>query len=146
MKEIRFGTVLIGGSEAVGTLPEDALSWLEHFMEANEDFIVGDSIGVDLALQNYLNSQEYSGVTVYYSGEASRFNVGGWDAEQVAMRRGEAMTEDADCAFLIWNGESRGTGELIEELRRLGKPIFIYRTDFGRLRVVRRKASVNSDN
>ena len=59
MEENKFGTVFIGGSETIGALPENAVAWLDHFIGANEHFLIGDCSGVDLALQYYLNSRKY---------------------------------------------------------------------------------------
>lgn len=144
MKEHKFGTVFIGGSETIGALPENAVAWLDHFIEANEHFILGDCSGVDLALQNYLNSRRYQKVTVYYSGEACHFNVGKWKAEQVAIRREDDMIEASDCAFLIWDGCSEENKCIMEKLRERGLPVFIYRSDLGRLRVFRRNCELNN--
>lgn len=143
MEENKFGTVFIGGSETVGALPENAVAWLDHFIEANEHFVIGDCSGVDLALQNYLNSRKYQKVTVYYSGDACRFNVGKWEAKQVALKHEDTMIAASNCAFLIWDGCSEETKNSIEKIRERGLPIFIYRTDLGRLRVVRRNCKLN---
>ena len=145
MGENKFGTVFIGGSETIGALPENAVAWLDHFIGANEHFIVGDCFGSDLALQNYLNSRKYQKVTVYYSGEACRFNVGEWKTKQFSLNHEEAMIAECNCAFLVWDGFSEETKSSIENLRKKGLPIFIYRTDLDRLRVVRRNCKLNSE-
>ncbi len=145
MEENKFGIVFIGGSETIGALPENAVAWLDHFIGANERFIIGDCFGSDLALQNYLNSRKYQKVTVYYSGDRCRFNVGEWEAVRVALKPEEAMIAECNCAFLVWDGFSKETKSSIENLRQNGLPIFIYRTDLDKLRVVRRNCKLNSE-
>ncbi len=140
MKENKFGTVFIGGSKTVGALPENALAWLDHFIEASERFIIGDCHGADLALQNYLHSRGYENVTVYGSTDECRFNVGGWKAERAIWKNEDAMIAACNCAFLVWDGCSEDTKGSIEKLRQRGLPIFIYRTDLDRLRVVRKNS------
>ena len=144
MEENKFGIVFIGGSETIGALPENAVAWLDHFIGANEHFIIGDCHGVDLALQNYLHSRGYKNVTVYCSADECRFNVGEWEAVRVALKPEVAMIAECNCAFLVWDGLSEETKSSIERLRQCGLPIFIYRTDLGRLRVVRRNCKLNN--
>ena len=40
--------------------------------------------------------------------------------------RNVKMAEYADALIAIWDGESRGTGNMIEEMRRVEKPVFVY--------------------
>ena len=48
------------------------------------------------------------------------------------------ILSNCESVFLIRNGESRETKLIVEELRRCGMPIFIYRTDLGKIRVFRK--------
>ncbi len=146
MNDVKFGTVFLGGAKEVATIPDKAVAWLDHFIEANEHFIIGDCHGVDLALQNYLHSRGYANVTVYYSTDECRFNVGEWEVERVILKNEDAMIVACNCAFLIWDGCSEDTKSSIEKLRQRGQPIFIYRTDLDRLRVVRGNCKLEKTN
>ena len=145
MNDVKFGTVFLGGSKTVGTLSDKAVAWLDYFVESNEHFIIGDCPGADLALQNYLHSRGYKNVTVYCTADECRFNIGEWEDVRVALKPEEDMIAECNCAFLIWDGCSEETKNSIEKIRKLGLPIFIYRTDLDRLRVVRRNCKLNNN-
>lgn len=40
--------------------------------------------------------------------------------------RNKQMAEYADALVAIWDGESRGTKNMIETMQKLGKPVFVY--------------------
>ena len=42
------------------------------------------------------------------------------------MYRNAEMAEYANGGIAIWDGESRGTLDMIDKLRRLGKPVEVY--------------------
>ena len=149
MKNTTFGTVFIGGSKSVGALPAKAADWLDYFIEAGEQLIVSDCHGADLAMQNYLRSRKYQSVTIYYSGDRCQFNVGDWRTERLCDENDDSKLYDemvalSNCAFLIWDGKSQETANVIKTLRQHGLPIFIYRTDRDALSVIRRNSSLNN--
>lgn len=41
--------------------------------------------------------------------------------------RNRQMAEYGDALLAIWDGESRGTKNMIEEMERLGKPVYVHR-------------------
>jgi hypothetical protein len=41
--------------------------------------------------------------------------------------RNRQMAEYADALVALWDGESRGTKNMIEEMEKLGKPVYIWR-------------------
>jgi hypothetical protein len=43
--------------------------------------------------------------------------------------RNAEMAKVADAAVIIWDGESRGTLNMIENIKKLNKPYYVYRTD-----------------
>ena len=149
MKNTTFGTVFLGGSKTVGALPTKATDWIDYFIDADEQIIVSDCHGADLAMQNYLCSRKYQNVTIYYSGDKCHFNVGDWKTERIydeneCPRLYDEMVEVSNCAFLIWDGESQETANIIKSLRQRGLPIFIYRTDRDALSVIRRNSKLNN--
>lgn len=40
--------------------------------------------------------------------------------------RNRQMAEYADALIAIWDGKSKGTKNMIEEMEKLGKPVFVY--------------------
>jgi sugar lactone lactonase YvrE len=40
--------------------------------------------------------------------------------------RNSEMAKYADAAILVWDGRSKGTKSMIEEMKKLGKPYYIY--------------------
>ena len=40
--------------------------------------------------------------------------------------RNKEMAEYADAAIVCWDGKSRGSVNMIEEMKRLGKPVFVW--------------------
>ena len=137
--ETIFGKVFLGGSKRIGRLPDKVVGMLDSFIESGEHFLIGDCHGADLALQNYLHSKNYEKVTVFCSGEKCRFNVGGWEVRHIEgseeldgiafwRKKDTAMIEECDCGFFVWDARSLGTKLNRMDLKRLGKPIFTYRS------------------
>lgn len=50
-----------------------------------------------------------------------------WDkyGKSAGMRRNKAMAEAADVLVAFWDGKSRGTGNMINTMKKLGKPVRI---------------------
>ena len=147
MNKNSFGSIFLGGRKEDGMLPDKVFDWIESFMENGEHFLVGDCIGADLIFQNYLNARRYTRVTVFHSGDNPQFNLGKWQEMHINVKdegydekpKDDTMIESCDSAFLIWDGETEETKDLIAELRHRGLPIFIYRTDLNRIRIFRSK-------
>lgn len=67
--------------------------------------------------------------TVYCTNDECRNNVGGWPVRAIRATRERgfdfyalkdaAMTADAECGFMLWDGQSRGT---LANVRRLVDP------------------------
>lgn len=51
-----------------------------------------------------------------------------WDkyGRAAGFRRNEAMAHYADALIAVWDGRSRGTNHMIETMKRLKKPYFVY--------------------
>lgn len=45
------------------------------------------------------------------------------------MYRNAEMADYADAAIILWDGESRGTLDMIDKMRRLGKPVEVWMWD-----------------
>lgn len=45
------------------------------------------------------------------------------------MYRNAEMADYCDAAIILWDGESRGTVDMIDKMRRLGKPLEVWIDD-----------------
>ena len=45
--------------------------------------------------------------------------------KRAGMLRNRQMAEYADALIAVWDGVSRGTANMIEEMRKLGKPVYV---------------------
>ena len=67
--------IFIAGSISIKKLDESVTRRIDKMMNQGYEIILGDADGIDKAVQNYLNIQGYSKVTVYHSGTAVRNNI-----------------------------------------------------------------------
>ncbi len=129
-------TVFIGGSRAVSRLNEDLRTRLNDFVKRGCTIFVGDANGADKAVQQHLAERAYSKVVVYCM-DRCRNNVGGWPTKQITRPGGtrdfayyalkdKAMAEDARCGMMLWDGESKGTLNNIQNLIAAGKKTLVY--------------------
>ena len=127
--------IFISGSKTISKLPELAKTFIDQFIENSDEILIGDCYGVDAAVQKYLESNGYSNVTIYCSGETPRNNfVTGAKvrscAEAAKGLTGSAfqyvkdiqMAQDCDTALMVWNGKSKGTAENIRRMKEMRKP------------------------
>ena len=132
----------ISGSKSISKLPDLAKILIGQFVKNNDEILIGDCYGVDVAVQKYLESKGYCNVTIYCSGESPRNNfVTGAKvrscAEVAKGLTGSAfhyvkdiqMACDCDQALMIWDGKSKGTGENIRRIKEMGKPYSIINED-----------------
>jgi len=47
---------------------------------------------------------------------------------KAGIDRNSRMTEYADALIAVWDGHSRGTKNMIEVMKTMGKPVYIHRT------------------
>ncbi|MDR0832985.1 MAG: hypothetical protein LBN93_02190, partial [Candidatus Symbiothrix sp.] len=84
------------------------------------------------AVQQYLAAQNYRLVTVYFSGEKARNNIGNWQIKQIFnpenltgklcfQLKDKAMAEDCDSAIMFWDGKSKGTQFNMNNMKNLDK-------------------------
>ena len=54
-----------------------------------------------------------------------------WDKHKRASGpiRNRQMAEYADCLIAVWDGSSRGTKNMIDEMNKLNKPVFVIMTN-----------------
>ena len=132
--------VFIGGSRHLRRL-DDArlLDALDRIMRHNHRVLVGDAAGVDEGVQRYFAANGYDNVAVYHMGNRPRrnHNPGAWEVRRVEDNRARkgfkyfalkdaAMSRDADCGLMLWDGNSKGTLNNVLNLLEDGKRASVY--------------------
>jgi len=77
------------------------------------DAIGADSLGVEWASVNTIPVRHFPAE---------------WDkyGKSAGFIRNAEMGDYADAAICFWNGESKGTKHMIDTMKRLGKPCYVY--------------------
>ena len=132
--------IFISGSKSISSLPELAKTFIDQFIENNDEILIGDCYGIDAVVQKYLESKGFSNVTIYCSGVIPRNNFTSSAkirscAEATKGLSGNAfhyvkdiqMANDCDQALMIWDGESKGTAENIRRMKEMGKLFVVIR-------------------
>ena len=68
--------IFIAGPRAISRLNESVTHKIKKIIEGNYNILVGDANGVDKAVQNFCNEQNYRNVKVYATKGKARNNVG----------------------------------------------------------------------
>ena len=124
--------IFISGSISIKVLDETHLGFLTQIIDSKQTILIGDAYGVDKAVQIYLSERNYQDVTVYFSGEKPRNNIGNWHTKQCLSSenltgkafyqiKDKAMAEDSDSGLMFWNGKSKGTKCNIDYMNQLNK-------------------------
>lgn len=129
-------SVFIGGSRAISKLNDPLRAKLDNFMQRGCTILIGDANGADRAVQQYFASRHYHHVVVYCM-DRCRNNIGGWATKRISRPSGprdfayyaakdKAMADDAKCGMMLWDGESKGTLNNIQNLLGSGKKALVY--------------------
>jgi adenine-specific DNA-methyltransferase len=122
--------VMISGSRSIKDI-SPGLESITKIMELEFSIILGDAPGVDKLVQEYLRSQNYPNVKVYYalwSGNGKPRNVTGFETVGVAgsyVDRDKMMCSVCNYGLALWDGASRGTRDNIDRTGRKTKIIRI---------------------
>jgi hypothetical protein len=130
-------TVFLSGSRKIGRISEEVRRRLDNMVENQLAIVAGDANGADKAMQSYLAELKYIDVTVYFVGDAPRNNVGQWPAQHVVgddrlsgrdfyAQKDKAMSQIADCGFVLWDGKSSGSVQNMFWLLGQGKKVVVY--------------------
>lgn len=132
--------IFISGSRFISKLPDLAKTFIDQFIENNDEILIGDCYGVDAVVQQYIESKGFSNVAVYCSGVSPRNNFTSSAkinscAEAAKGLTGSAfhyvkdiqMVNDCDQALMIWDGKSEGTAENLNCIKEMGKPFVVIR-------------------
>lgn len=125
-------TVFVGGSRRITRLPVQARVRIDNVLEKGFAIVVGDASGADKAVQKHLAEAKYDKVTVYFSGDTSRNNLGQWETRSVKVgerkknfqyyaAKDREMAQQAEFGLMIWDGKSLGTVLNILRLVRASK-------------------------
>ena len=96
---------------------------IDHYLCYQPRFIIGDARGADSMAQEYLNSMDYTNVTIYHMFTSPRNNIGNYPTVggfKTDSERDEAMTEasDIDIAWIRPGREKSGTAENLARRKR----------------------------
>ncbi len=131
-----MATVFIGGSRAFSRLNTTIREQLDDLIAHRCTIFVGDANGADKAVQQHFAERGYGHVIVYCM-DNCRNNLGNWPRNHVSKpgtrqnfayyaAKDLAMARDAKCGVMLWDGESKGTLNNIQELMSAGKTTLVY--------------------
>ena len=130
-------TVFVGGSRGISAIPLIIEPRLQQIILRNHAVVVGDAPGADTCVQRFFADQGYANVTVYYSGQHCRTNLGRWPCCSIEAEgrpgtaafytvKDTAMTAVASHGLMLWDGASKGTLANVRRLLGQGKPVLVY--------------------
>ena len=113
---------IIAGSRSVNRLSEveraiHESGWSDEILEV----VSGGALGADLLGERWAAARRRE-VTQFPVTEEE------WDryGKAAGPIRNRRMAEYADRAVIVWDGESRGSKNMIHEMDRLGKPVSVH--------------------
>ncbi len=130
-----MATVFISGSQSLYKLNNKMIiniyNKLYNIIAHKFDVVVGDADGAEASLQTFLNIFKYKNVTVYYSGNKIKNNIGKWTTRKIeeqnnTTEKDKAMINVADYGVIIWDGKSEDSFNNIFGLIKQNKKVFVY--------------------
>ena len=93
-------------------------------------------MGADLQMQKVLAQNNYEKVTIYYSGDRPRFNLGNWKTKHISSNKfmsdyerqklkDNQMAKDCDYGYMLLQGMTKGTIANINKLLELNKSCYV---------------------
>ena len=133
-------TIFLGGSKIITRLDERIKEDLIDYMNLGYNILIGDSLGADKEMQKLLAENGYPFVTVYYSGDRPRFNLGNWKTKHISSNKylsdferqklkDNQMAIDCDFGYMIMQGQTKGTMANINELLEQNKHCYVMMHD-----------------
>ncbi len=114
--------VFFSGSIDIKILPNAIKKSIDEIKKIdNYQIIIGDALGVDILIQKYCKEINFSNVLVYSIYDEPRHIVDGFLSKKIDIPKkiklerkkqtfkDEAMTNDSDISFVIWNEKSKGS-------------------------------------
>lgn len=111
--------LIIAGSRHLSMTPEE-IQWLvEHFKINISEIVCGEALGIDICGRKY---GELLDIPI------ESFPVSKEDWELFGKRAGHIrnakMAAYGNELLLIWDGKSKGSGNMKENMLKLGKPVY----------------------
>jgi hypothetical protein len=128
--------IFIGGSRAISKLNLLIRARLDNFIRRGDSILIGDANGTDKAVQEYFAGRQYPNVEVFCM-EECRNNIGSWPIRNIVppssrkdfsyyAAKDTAMSQEAACGVMFWDGKSKGTLQNILNLMAAGKRVLVY--------------------
>ena len=113
-------TVFISGSMRIKNIDSKVKDRIDNIIDSGFEIVLGDANGVDCSIQDYLFKVSYQNVTVYYSGDLLRNNLGRWKTHNTCSKykpgtrafftaKDVEMASKADYGLMVWDTKSTGT-------------------------------------
>lgn len=119
--------LMISGSRDITALPQNIKNLIDKFAALGCKFIMGDSIGVDAAAQEYLLPHTErtrvcltTGKNAYVVKHQTLVQGSDW------TERDAYMTRVASCGIMVWSGKEGGTSRNIERAVAMDKPFVAF--------------------
>lgn len=108
--------LIIAGGRSITVTVQALFNLLNHFELSPSEIVSGGAYGVDNAGERYAKQYRIK----------LRTFPADWDKHGRAAGpiRNKEMANYGDQLLLIWNGKSKGSRSMKEEMQKLGKPVF----------------------
>ena len=109
-------------------LPPEIREIIDTAIEHEMTFIVAEAHGSCRLFQDYLAGKEYEKVIVGHA-RSMRYNAGDWPEVKYGdslKERELNMIKDCRSAVVIWKDNSGVIAENLENVKKLGKPTYLY--------------------
>lgn len=135
----RLMKVFVAGSRTIPELNNEVIKEIDNIIENGHTIFIGDSIGIDKAVQEYCYEKKYPYVKIYASNGIARNNIGNWEVIAVPVEphikgfdfyaaKDLVMAKESDYGFMIWDGKSKGTYNNLINMTQLRKKVTVYYT------------------
>lgn len=116
---MKIQRLIIAGSRDLNLkYPLAIADFVLHFLEGErpDEVVSGGAKGIDFQGEEYANCR---GIPV------KKFSADWYaNGKSAGPIRNKQMAKYSDAALIIWDGESKGSANMKEEMLKLGKPVF----------------------
>lgn len=137
--------VFISGSISIKELNSGIIESLENIISKNYKVLIGDAPGTDTLIQDFFSKSNYINVEIYSIFSSPRYtanknflskyiNVSSEikNERERQTYKDEAMSNDSDFSFVIWDGKSKGSFANIKRAIENNKKLKVYYLLFDR--------------
>ena len=109
--------LIIAGSRSINNI--ELLYWaIEEFDLTPTTIISGGAYGVDRLGEDF--AREFGLNLEIFPANWNKFG------KSAGFRRNEEMAHAGDALLALWDGHSNGTRHMIDEMRKVGKTVYLY--------------------